>query len=101
MHGCVPRALYLASFFCFFLCSLQSSAQSQDPKPDPNAAAPASPVLDANDDSDSPDVPVFLKGLVNTEQYLKLRNEHIRRLRGLADSDFHPARRNGAIRRMR
>src|SRR5205814_7280605 len=83
----------------------QNQDQNQNPKPDANAApsatAPATPALDADDDTDSPDVPIFLKGLIDTDQYLKMRNEHIRRLRGVADNDFHPARRNGAIHQMR
>src|SRR5205085_3053938 len=65
------------------------------------ATTPPAPILDTDDDSDSPDVPSFLRGLMDTDQYLKMRNEHMRRLRGTADGDFHPDRRNGAIRRMR
>src|SRR5205807_8986966 len=97
MRGCVSQGLYGVLFCCLFLFSAQSFGQNQDqnqnPKPDASTAAPSAPTLDADDDTDSPDAPVFLKGLINTEQYLKLRNEHIRRLRGVADNDFHPARR--------
>ena len=107
MRSSILRGLYGLLLCSFFLFSTQSFGQSQgqdpnqNPKPDPNAATPPPPTLDADDDTDSPDVPVFLKGLIGTDEYLKLRNEHIRRLRGTMDNDFHPTRRNRAIQRMR
>ncbi|HVG89890.1 MAG TPA: hypothetical protein VNB54_00230, partial [Alphaproteobacteria bacterium] len=68
---------------------------------DPNAAATASPTdqdrIDLVSDTDSPDLPSFFKGLIDTEDYLRMRNAHNRRLRGLMDPSFQPWRRNGAI----
>jgi hypothetical protein len=72
---------------------------------DPNAAAPADPNAAATDqdridlvtDTDSADLPSFFKGLIDTEDYLRMRNAHNRRLRGLMDPNFQPWRRNGAI----
>jgi MBG domain-containing protein/Big-like domain-containing protein len=116
MRHALPRAIYI--ILCFFLLTLLSSAvvaQSPDATPspapdpttatddqsatstDPNAvtAPPAAP--DTIGDTDSADVPDFLRGLVDTEQYLRLRNAHNRRLRGLTDPSFAPWRRNGAI----
>ena len=68
---------------------------------DPNAAATASPTdqdrIDLVSDTDSADLPSFFKGLIDTEDYLRMRNAHNRRLRGLMDPSFQPWRRNGAI----
>jgi hypothetical protein len=68
---------------------------------DPNAAATASPTdqdrIDLLSDTDSADLPPFLNGLIDTEDYLRMRNAHNRRLRGLMDPNFQPWRRNGAI----
>jgi hypothetical protein len=75
-------------------------AATDDPatSADPNAAAPVEPDrIDLDNDTDSADIPAFAKGLVDSEQYLRMRNAHIRRLRGLMDPSFHPNRRNGAI----
>jgi hypothetical protein len=64
---------------------------------DPNAP-PANPVpMDMLTDTDSADVPPFLQGQIDTEQYLRMRNAHTRRLRGLMDPMFQPWRRNHAI----
>ena len=111
---------------CLFGCLLfASSAFGQTPDPqasptpdptagqagtatdDPNAtaadpnAAPVSPTdqdrIDLVSDTDSADVPAFFKGLIDTEDYLRMRNAHTRRLRGLMDPSFQPWRRNGAI----
>src|SRR4029077_8086662 len=69
--------------------------------PDPNAAATASSTdqdrIDLVSDTDSADLPSFFKGLIDTEDYLRMRNAHNRRLRGLMDPSFQPWRRNGAI----
>jgi MBG domain-containing protein/Big-like domain-containing protein len=68
---------------------------------DPNAAATATPPdqdrIDLVSDTDSADLPSFFKGLIDTEDYLRMRNAHNRRLRGLMDPSFQPWRRNGAI----
>ena len=68
---------------------------------DPNATATAAPApqnsIDLLSDTDSPDLPSFLDGLIDTENYLRMRNAHNRRLRGLMDPSFQPWRRNGAI----
>ena len=74
---------------------------SQAAPADPNAAATASPTdqdrIDLVSDTDSADLPSFFKGLIDTEDYLRMRNAHNRRLRGLMDPSFQPWRRNGAI----
>src|SRR5262249_42606993 len=64
--------------------------------PDPNAVADPDRI-DLVSDTDSPDVPDFARGTIDTEDYLRLRNAKNRRLRGLMDLDFAPWRRNGAI----
>src|SRR5437588_10766687 len=104
------RAALIA--FCFF--STASFAQTPDPQqsapqqpaPDPNAGTQITTPVDPdraalNADTDSPDLPGFFQGSIDTEQYLRMRNQHIRRLRGLMDPEFHQWRRNGAIYQMR
>lgn len=123
MRQPLPRALYLvlSLFIClFFVTSAlgQTTAPQATPTPDPaatpapdpgaatddpNAAATASSTdpdrIDLVSDTDSPDLPSFFKGLIDTEDYLRMRNAHVRRLRGLMDPNFQPWRRNGAINR--
>jgi hypothetical protein len=123
MRKPLPRLLYivLSLFICIFFAT---SAFGQTPDPqatpaassasdqgaatddpaaatDPNAAAAASPTdqdrIDLLSDTDSADLPSFFKGLIDTEDYLRMRNAHNRRLRGLMDPSFQPWRRNGAI----
>jgi hypothetical protein len=111
--------MILSLFVCIFLVT---SAFGQTPDPqatptpdpaaspapdpgtatdDPNAAATASSTdqdrIDLVTDTDSADLPSFFKGLIDTEDYLRMRNAHNRRLRGLMDPNFQPWRRNGAI----
>jgi MBG domain (YGX type)/Bacterial Ig-like domain (group 3) len=79
----------------------EAGAASDDPNAsttDPNAA-PASNQerIDLVGDTDSADLPSFFKGQMDTEEYLRLRNAHNRRLRGLMDPMFQPWRRNHAI----
>jgi hypothetical protein len=123
MRKPLPRLLYivLSLFICIFFATsafgqapdpqatpAASSASDQgaatdDPAAatDPNAAAAASPTdqdrIDLLSDTDSADLPSFFKGLIDTEDYLRMRNAHNRRLRGLMDPSFQPWRRNGAI----
>ena len=123
MRKPLPRLLYIvvSLFICIFFAT---SAFGQTPDPqatpaassasdqgaatddpnvatDPNAAAAASPTdqdrIDLLSDTDSADLPSFFKGLIDTEDYLRMRNAHNRRLRGLMDPSFQPWRRNGAI----
>jgi hypothetical protein len=117
MRKPLPRLLYmvLSLFICIFFAT---SAFGQTPDPqatpaassasdqgaatdDPNADAAASPTdqdrIDLVSDTDSADLPSFFKGLIDTEDYLRMRNAHNRRLRGLMDPSFQPWRRNGAI----
>src|SRR6476620_12767365 len=117
------RALYIAlSLFICLLFATSAFGQAPDPQatptPDPSttpapdpgaatddpnaaAAAPADPTdqdrIDLVSDTDSADLPSFFKGLIDTEDYLRMRNAHNRRLRGLMDPSFQPWRRNGAI----
>ncbi len=123
MRKPLPRLLYIvvSLFICIFFATsafgqtpdpqatpAASSASDQgaatdDPNAatDPNAAAAASPTdqdrIDLVSDTDSADLPSFFKGLIDTEDYLRMRNAHNRRLRGLMDPSFQPWRRNGAI----
>src|SRR5947208_7822186 len=93
--------------FCLLpAASLAQTPDPQQPAPDPNAGTQITTPLDPDRlaldaDTDSPDLPDFVKGSIDTEQYLRMRNQHIRRLRGLMDPEFHQWRRNGAIYQMR
>lgn len=72
-----------------------TATDDANPAPPPDAALPDR--LDLDTDTDSADLPAFFKGSIDTEDYLRMRNAHIRRLRGLMDREFSPWRRNGAI----
>ena len=72
-----------------------TATDDANPAPAPDAALPDR--LDLDTDTDSADLPAFFKGSIDTEDYLRMRNAHIRRLRGLMDREFSPRRRNGAI----
>lgn len=108
MRHSLPRAACAILLLFVYLLSTVSIAQTQDPQqtntPDPDAAGQTTPAdpdrLALDVDTDSPDLPGFLLGSIDTEQYLRLRNSHNRRLRGLMDPDFDPARRNAAIQQM-
>ena len=63
----------------------------------PNTAPGDPTQIDQLADTDSADVPEFVRGLIDMDQYLRLRNAHTRRLRGLMDPMFQPWRRNHAI----
>jgi len=117
MRHTPPRALYIALLFvASILFAVSGVSQTPDPQatptPDPSAstagaatddnsttaAAPTDPTqIDQLADTDSADVPEFLRGLIDIDDYLRLRNAHVRRLRGLMDPAFQPWRRNGAI----
>lgn len=72
-----------------------TATDDANPVPPPDAALPDR--LDMDTDTDSADLPAFFKGSIDTEDYLRMRNAHIRRLRGLMDKEYSPSRRNGAI----
>src|SRR5215813_12367549 len=95
MRHTPPRAMYLVLCFVLYLLLGSSAiAQSPDPSPSPtpdpttttddqNAADPnaaASPAdqdrIDMVKDTDSVDLPAFFKGLIDTEEYLRMRNAH-------------------------
>ncbi|HEY7403761.1 MAG TPA: MBG domain-containing protein [Candidatus Angelobacter sp.] len=104
--------LFAVLFFCAASTFAQDPQASPTPSPTPatdpttatDDANPALPPdaalqdrLDLDADTDSADLPAFFKGSIDTEDYLRMRNAHIRRLRGLMDREFSPWRRNGAI----
>ena len=102
--------LFAVLSFCAVFAFAQDPQSSPTPSPatDPTTATddanPALPPdaalpdrLDLDTDTDSADLPAFFKGSIDTEDYLRMRNAHIRRLRGLMDREFSPWRRNGAI----
>jgi len=51
-------------------------------------------------ETDSADIPEILRGKIDEETYLRLRNEHIRLLRGLLDKGRDPKERANAIRNL-
>jgi hypothetical protein len=121
MRKLSPRVLFTAlSLFLCLLFATSAFAQAPDatPTPDPSAsptppagaatddqsatpadpnAAPEPDRIDMDNDTDSADIPAFARGTVDAEFYLRMRNAHNRRLRGLMDPAFQPELRNGAI----
>ncbi len=63
----------VASFLLFQICAMAQTAVTP---------APSLPKPSPNVDSD-PDMPPFLQGNIDKQEYLRLRSEHIGRLRGL------------------
>jgi hypothetical protein len=56
---------------------------------------------DGASDDDDPDLPAFMKGKIDKGEYLRLRAEHINRLRGVErGKPFDPGARGRAIRKM-
>ena len=117
MRKLALRALYIAlSLFLCLLFATSAFGQAPDPQAsptptatpapdpgaatddpnappaDPNAAAPADPTdqdrIDLVSDTDSPDLPAFFKGSIDTELYLRMRNAHNRRLRDRCPPGF-------------
>ena len=80
-----------------------AATDDQTAPSDPAATAPLPDPdkIDLDNDTDSADLPPFARGTIDPEQYLRLRNAHNRRLRGLMDPAFQLERRNGAIGVMR
>src|SRR5260221_13756973 len=87
-----------------FLLQTLSFAQTPDPQVTPPPAAPRNddveeknppapstdpatgPIISVIDgETDSPDLPAFALGLIDAEEYLKMRDQHNRFLRGLVD----------------
>src|SRR5215472_10569109 len=69
-----------------------SSAQSSSP------SAPGTAAED--DDEDSPDIPRIARGHISEGEYLRLRDQHLGRLRGVDDLARNPQARSQAIRKM-
>ena len=107
----------LSALFLFVLLQFFGFAQDQSTKPTPpprnddieekqapaadqGVATPPAPETLVGE-SDTPDIPDFARGLIDTETYLRLRDEHIRLMRGQLDRLFDPRSRNQAIQDMR
>src|SRR5215831_1760742 len=69
-----------------------SSAQSSSPSAPGTAAE--------EDDEDSPDIPRIARGHISEGEYLRLRDQHLGRLRGVDDLARNPQARSQAIRKM-
>src|SRR5262245_46523113 len=89
--------------------SLAQSALSQSSAVSPSQAASSSaqssslsaPAAAAEeDDDDSPDIPRIARGHISEGEYLRLRDQHLGRLRGVEDLARNPQARPQAIRRM-
>src|SRR5437899_3787838 len=86
-------------------CVAQSAPQRPAPAA-PNATAPAqpeataAPVPDAEEDTDSADIPPFARGRISEAEYFALRDQEIQMRRGLDDLMRNPHARAQAIRNM-
>src|SRR5215475_10924362 len=122
MRRTLSRLLFVLTLF--FVLRTAAFAQNPDPQPTPDPNAPQQPApAPRNDDieetrpapppddsappaipqsldgdRDSADLPPFAQGLTDTERYFRMRDEHIRFLRGLMDKHFDPRARGQAIR---
>src|SRR5262249_3577573 len=65
----------------------------------PSAASPPATAAE-EDDEDSPDIPTIARGHIREGEYLRLRDQHLGRLRGLDDLARNPQARSRAIRKM-
>src|SRR5262245_11465250 len=114
----LSRVFLLLSLF--FALQTISFAQNPDPTPDPQSTPqptvhqrkddvdeikPAAPPADANaqapvqtldGDHDSADLPPFSLDLTDEASYFRMRDEHVRFLRGLMDKRFDPRARGQA-----
>jgi MBG domain (YGX type)/Bacterial Ig-like domain (group 3) len=110
------RRLLRGAFFALLLLfPLAILAQTSNPTPAPpprnddieeklqDQSAPASTdaVVTLSGEVDTPDLPAIAVGLIDSETYLRMRDEHIRFLRGLMDKLFDPRSRGQAIRQMK
>jgi hypothetical protein len=116
----LSRLLFVLTLF--FVLPTTAFAQDSQPTPDPNAPQQPAPAPRNDDieetqpapqtdgsvppatpqaidgDRDSADIPPFALGTVDEERYFRMRDEHIRFLRGLMDKRFDPRARGQAIR---
>src|SRR5215467_5590263 len=110
------RRRLLHGAFVAVLCLFQISslAQSSNPTPPPprnddveekrtDQTDPPAPdgIVTLSGESDTPDLPGIAVGSVDSETYLRMRDQHIRFLRGLMDKLFDPRARGQAIRNMK
>lgn len=68
---------------------------------DQSAPASTDAVATLDGENDTPDLPAIAIGLIDTETYLRMRDQHIRFLRGLMDKLWDPRSRGQAIKQMR
>src|SRR5215470_10370247 len=120
MRRSLSSLLFVLTFF--FVLRTAAFAQNPDPQstPDPNAPQQPAPAPRNDDieetqpappadnsvptatpqaidgDRDSADIPPFALGSVNEDSYFRMRDEHIRFLRGLMDKRFDPRARGQA-----
>src|SRR5260221_7649840 len=68
--------------------------------PDPSTTTPPAPEIQTiqGEDNDSADIPPFALPYIDTETYFRMRDEHVRLMRGLLDKFFDPRSRGEAIR---
>ena len=110
----------LLGFLLIFILQAVSVAQSQPSTPQPNAQQRNDDVEEKNppdpsttttpapeiqtiqgEDNDSADIPSFALPYIDTETYFRMRDEHVRLMRGLLDKFFDPRSRGQAIQQMK
>ena len=109
-HNLLCLGVFVALLLVFPLSSLaQNTSTDQTPPrnddieerlPDQSPPPTDTPQM-LDGDADYADLPAFAVGLIDTETYLRMRDEHIRFLRGLMDKVYDPRSRGQAIRQMR
>ncbi|HLW53408.1 MAG TPA: Ig-like domain-containing protein [Candidatus Angelobacter sp.] len=84
------------SFFFFFVLALAQTKNSSTSQLSTTAATSSSP----EEDDDSADIPPFARGHLGEQEYLRLRDQQIRQLRGVDDLIRDPGARSRAIHAM-
>src|SRR5437660_7442794 len=102
-----PMIAVPALFIVVIVAGTCVAQSAQRPAPAaPNATAPAqpeataAPVPDAEEDTDSADIPPFARGRISEAEYFALRDQEIQMRRGLDDLMRNPHARAQAIRNM-
>src|SRR5215472_2718776 len=101
-------SVFIGFIVSCWLCSAQpvpsqnsAGIPNQPPSSSAQSSSLSAPETAAEeDDEDSPDIPRIARGHISEGEYLRLRDQHLGRLRGVDDLARNPQARSQAIRKM-
>src|SRR5215472_15428459 len=101
-------SVFIGFIVSCWLCSAQAvpsqnsaGIPNQSPSSSAQSSSPSAPGTAAeDDDEDSPDIPRIARRHISEGEYLRLRDQHLGRLRGVEDLARNPQARPQAIRKM-